>query len=248
VAVGDGGEVFATWKEICPVREWHCGAAAARFDPDRGWGHPTKIGDRTHFDGEHDIVALADGSAVLALNDLTSNSGQISLWVFRPLRGWEFFGSLEEGFRPPVLRVIGGRRVATLWNHSREGRTNELRLALKTGAAWEPLGTIPLDPGAYTSTFDLAVSASGAAFAAWTLNAWPTSTVWVSRFADGWEPHQRLSSELEAPLAAAVSVAADERGNAAAVWQESPRVPWVDVWQASPLGESSIWASRYTGR
>jgi len=243
VAADPFGNAVVVWAQSSTamgVYPQHLDGWAARYVSGSGWQAPQLIETGNGNAGDFGVACDASGNAMAVWTQIDDGTTTWSVWANRYVAGvgWGTAELIESdtatAWNVPVVGVDGSGNAIAVFQIFDGVRFNLWANRHVPGAGWQgavSIETIGIDIG----NFQLAVSANGAGFVAWSAGGAP-SCVYLSRYVPGagWQPQDPIMDRSDT-YAYDPSVAADGAGDVIVVWSQHD--------QGTATGD--LWAQRY---
>ncbi len=234
LTVNEAGDAVAVWSQLDGFR---LGIWSNTYRAGGGWSTASLLDNGSTEDALSPRVALNGADeAVAAWSQSNGSHWSVGASYSRALGNWSpisVLGAPPNGnASQPCVAIFPNGTAVVAWN---ETGPSAARLAASTyvpEGGWTAAVALDSDGFLGAANVDLAASASGLAFAAWSQPGLPGWTVLASSFdpSYGWSLPRAIATSASVG-AGAVSVSADEHGNAIAAWSQSNGSQW-SVWKS----------------
>jgi hypothetical protein len=267
IAIGPSGTAFAIWYQNDGSRD---NIYASRYDPGAGWGGPSLLENGNAGDARNPQIAVGPNGTAFTIWYQNDGSRDNIYWNrYDPAAGWGGAALLENASgnaRNPQIALGPNGTAFAIWYQRSASRDNIYAEGYTPASGWGSADLLEADNAGNARDPQIAVDASGAAFAVWHQSDGRRDNIWAQRFAPGagWGVPDLIETN-NAGDANGPQVAVDGRGGALAVWSQtdglriniwtnhytSPDVTPPDLSLTSPLeGASSaslsVWVSGTT--
>lgn len=239
ITVIPNGDAFAVWKQEASGTGRH-DIWANRYTSGVGWGSATLIETNNIGDAANPKITSDANGNVFAVWE-QSDGTHYSIWANRYVAGagWDTAMPIEtsnlgDAANPQIAADVNGNAFA-VWEQSDGTRYNIWANRYTAGAGWGTATLIETSDLGDAKNAQIAVDASGNAFAIWEQSDGTRSNIWTNRYTvgTGWDVATLIETDNTGP-ARDPQIAFDASGNAIAIWEQYDGAHY------------NIWTNRYT--